>query len=92
MAEQQLDVDAARSFEVAGELRAVIGRLSRRLREESSPGDFTDSQKSVLGRLEREGPATLTALARENQIKFETVQQAVKDLGINPEKSNPAIS
>jgi pyruvate dehydrogenase E1 component len=36
--------------------------------------------------------ATLSALARENQLKIETVQQAVKDLGINPEKPNPAIS
>jgi len=36
--------------------------------------------------------ATLSALARENQIKIETVQRAVKDLGINPEKPNPAIS
>ena len=36
--------------------------------------------------------ATLSALARENQIKIDTVQQAVKDLGINPEKPNPAIS
>jgi pyruvate dehydrogenase E1 component len=36
--------------------------------------------------------ATLTALAREKQIKLETVQQAIKDLRINPEKANPAIS
>ncbi len=36
--------------------------------------------------------ATLSALARENQIKMEIVRQAVKDLGINPEKPNPAIS
>jgi pyruvate dehydrogenase E1 component len=36
--------------------------------------------------------ATLSALARENQINIETVQQAVKDLGINPEKPNPVIS
>ena len=36
--------------------------------------------------------ATLGALAREKQIKAEVVQQAVKDLGINPEKANPAIS
>ncbi|PYX41814.1 MAG: pyruvate dehydrogenase (acetyl-transferring), homodimeric type, partial [Acidobacteria bacterium] len=36
--------------------------------------------------------ATLNALARENQVKIETVQQAVKDLDINPEKPNPAIS
>ncbi len=36
--------------------------------------------------------ATLSALARENQVRIETVQQAVKDLGINPEKPNPVIS
>ena len=36
--------------------------------------------------------ATLTALAREKQIKPEVVQQAIQDLGINPDKPNPAIS
>jgi pyruvate dehydrogenase E1 component len=35
--------------------------------------------------------ATLTALAREKQIKPEVVQKAIKDLGIRPEKVNPAI-
>src|SRR5713226_4363848 len=34
--------------------------------------------------------ATLTALAREKQIKIDVLQKAVKDLGINPEKANPA--
>ncbi len=34
--------------------------------------------------------ATLTALAREKQVKPDLLQQAVKDLGINPEKANPA--
>ncbi len=34
--------------------------------------------------------ATLTALLRERQIKLEVLQKAVKDLGINPEKANPA--
>ena len=36
--------------------------------------------------------ATLTALARDNKLPFDTVKQAVKDLGIHPEKANPAIS
>jgi pyruvate dehydrogenase E1 component len=36
--------------------------------------------------------ATLHALAREKQINAATVQRAVKDLGINPEKPNPASS
>jgi pyruvate dehydrogenase E1 component len=36
--------------------------------------------------------AALNALAREKKLPFDTVKQAVKDLGINPEKPNPAIS
>jgi pyruvate dehydrogenase E1 component len=34
--------------------------------------------------------ATLNALAREKQVSTEVVQRAVKDLGINPGKANPA--
>jgi len=36
--------------------------------------------------------ATLHALAREKQIQPELVKQAVQDLGINPDKPNPAVS
>ena len=36
--------------------------------------------------------ATLHALAREKKIESKTVKQAIKELGINPEKANPAIS
>jgi pyruvate dehydrogenase E1 component len=36
--------------------------------------------------------ATLHALAEENQIKPEVVQRAIKELEINAEKPDPAIS
>jgi pyruvate dehydrogenase E1 component len=36
--------------------------------------------------------ATLTALARDKHIPPDVLQKAVKDLGINPDKPNPAIS
>jgi pyruvate dehydrogenase E1 component len=36
--------------------------------------------------------ATLRALARENKIGLDLVKQAIHDLGINPEKLNPATS
>ena len=36
--------------------------------------------------------ATLHALAREKKVEPRTVNQAIKDLGVNPEKANPAIS
>jgi pyruvate dehydrogenase complex dehydrogenase (E1) component len=36
--------------------------------------------------------ATLTALSREKKIEAKAIQQAINELGINPEKANPAIS
>jgi pyruvate dehydrogenase E1 component len=36
--------------------------------------------------------ATLAELLRDGQIAATVVQQAIKDLGINPEKPNPAVS
>jgi pyruvate dehydrogenase E1 component len=36
--------------------------------------------------------ATLNALAHDKQINPEILQKAIKDLGINPEKPNPAIT
>jgi pyruvate dehydrogenase complex dehydrogenase (E1) component len=36
--------------------------------------------------------ATLTALARENQVGIDVLEKAIRELGINPEKLNPAIS
>jgi pyruvate dehydrogenase E1 component len=36
--------------------------------------------------------ATLNALARDQKIESNVLQNAIKDLGINPEKLNPAIS
>ncbi len=36
--------------------------------------------------------ATLNALAKDKQINAEVLQNAIRELGINPEKLNPAIS
>ncbi|MCI0454807.1 MAG: pyruvate dehydrogenase (acetyl-transferring), homodimeric type [Candidatus Dadabacteria bacterium] len=36
--------------------------------------------------------ATLSALVREKEIKTEVVEQAIKELEINPQKANPIIS
>ena len=36
--------------------------------------------------------ATLSELAREGKVDTSVVQKAIKDLGINPEKVNPAIA
>jgi pyruvate dehydrogenase E1 component len=36
--------------------------------------------------------ATLGALARENKIGADVVERAIQELGINPDKANPATS
>ena len=54
---------------LAAELRIVTGALSRRLRKQGEEGDLTGAQKSVLLRLERNGPTTGSALARAEAMR-----------------------
>jgi DNA-binding MarR family transcriptional regulator len=65
---------------LARDLRVVLGRFRRRLREEARVGDFTPSQASVVGRLEREGPSTVTALARADGVRPQSMGATVAAL------------
>ena len=65
---------------LAGELRAVIGKLGRRLREQGNLGDFTSSQVSVLGRLYRDGPATVSGLARSEGMRQQSMGAIISSL------------
>jgi DNA-binding MarR family transcriptional regulator len=69
MSEESLDSESAAVLALAGELRALVGKLRRRLSEEASPGDFTPSQVSVISYLHREGAATMTTLARADGMR-----------------------
>jgi DNA-binding MarR family transcriptional regulator len=60
---------SASASALAAELHIVAGALARRLREQADAGDLTSSQKSVLLRLERDGPATGSALARAEAMR-----------------------
>ena len=77
MDEQSGDAGAARASALAGELRVVLGRLKRRLREQASAGDLTWSQVSVLSHLERNGPATVTTLARAEGVRPQSMGATV---------------
>jgi DNA-binding MarR family transcriptional regulator len=55
--------------QTAAEIRALAGKLRRRLREQADAGEFTTAQASVVIRIEREGPATGTELARAEGMK-----------------------
>jgi DNA-binding MarR family transcriptional regulator len=78
---QQLgDSETARASALAQELRVLIGALNRRLREQAHPGDLTSSQKSVLIRLERDGPATVTNLARAEGVRPQSMGATISVL------------
>jgi DNA-binding MarR family transcriptional regulator len=65
---------------LAGELRVLIGQLRRRLREQTNLGDITWSQVSVLSLLERDGPATVTTLARAEGMRPQSMGATVASL------------
>ncbi len=67
-------------LQLAGELRILIGRLRRRLREEAHLGDVSMSQASVLSRLERDGPATASSLARAEGMRPQSMAATVQAL------------
>ncbi|NVN12266.1 MarR family winged helix-turn-helix transcriptional regulator, partial [Nguyenibacter vanlangensis] len=54
-------------------LRVVTGKLKRRLREQAAQDGFNLSQLSVLSRLERAGPATISALARAEGMRTQSM-------------------
>ena len=65
---------------LAAELRVVVGRLRRRLRQESHLGDFTPSQVAVLTHLERSKMLTVTALARAEGVRPQSMGATVASL------------
>ena len=63
---------------LASELRVVVGQLIRRLRAEQQR--FSMSQGSVLGRLDREGPRSVSDLAAAERVRPQSMAQTVADL------------
>jgi len=65
---------------MAADLRVLLGQLRRKLREQADSEDLTWSQKSVLTRLEREGAATVTTLARAEGVRPQSMGATVATL------------
>jgi DNA-binding MarR family transcriptional regulator len=65
---------------LAAQLRIVSGKLIRRLREHGHFGDLTWTQMKVLGRLDRDGPATVSALAHAEGIRPQSMGATVAAL------------
>jgi DNA-binding MarR family transcriptional regulator len=67
-------LDTAR---LASDLRVVLGQLTRRLRAEHR---FSLSHGAVLGRLDREGPRSVSELATAERIRPQSMAQTVSEL------------
>ncbi len=72
--------DDTRALALASDLRILIGQFKRMFRDQASLGDMTLSQVSVLGRLDRDGPATITNLARADGVRPQSMGATVSAL------------
>jgi DNA-binding MarR family transcriptional regulator len=80
MSKRKGEFEQVNASVLAAELHSLSGRLKRRLREQASAGDLTPSQTTVLRHLEREGSATVTALARLEGVRPQSMGATVAGL------------
>jgi DNA-binding MarR family transcriptional regulator len=73
MSKRKAELDTVSASALAVELHTLSGKLKRRLREQASAGDLTPSQISVLAHLDRNGPTTVTALARTEGVRSQSM-------------------
>jgi DNA-binding MarR family transcriptional regulator len=66
--------------QVAADMAAVVSTLMRRLRTASPESRLTPSQRSVLSRLDGEGPSTTAALARAEYVRPQSMRLTLSAL------------
>lgn len=79
--------------DLAAQIRTTLSRLKRRLREHGARQDLTPSQISVLLRLESDGPATVSGLARAEAMRPQSMSSIVTSLqqtGLVNSSSDPS--
>ncbi|MGO9751098.1 MAG: MarR family winged helix-turn-helix transcriptional regulator [Solirubrobacteraceae bacterium] len=72
-----MPVREATSTQLAHELRETLGRVVRRLRAEPGP---PVGRLAVLGRLDRDGPSSISDLAARERMRPQSMAQTVHDL------------
>ena len=73
MATSKVHQKAMRASALAQDLRALLSKLKRCLRDQADTGDLTPSQVSVLLRLEKDGAATASSLARAEGMRPQSI-------------------
>lgn len=71
---------SASAVQAARDLRVVLGRLRRRLRETYDPEGLTPSQTSALSRLQRGGPASTSDLAAAERVRPQSMAYTLTGL------------
>ena len=61
-------------------LRTTLGHLKRKLRQHGGRHDLTSSQIAVVLRLEKEGPATVSSLARAEGMRPQSMSAVIAPL------------
>jgi DNA-binding MarR family transcriptional regulator len=93
MSRRKLEPGASPAEALAADLHTLAGKLKRRLREQASAGDLTPSQTAVLMHLDREGSMTVSALARLEGVRSQSMGATVAtldDLGLVKGSPDPA--
>ena len=80
MKRQNSSDQAGRASTLAAEMRAVFRKLKLRLREHGGQNDLTPSQVAVILRLEKDGAATVSSLARMEGMRPQSMSAVVTPL------------
>lgn len=80
MSSRKSSIETGLASTLAAEIRTVCGKLKRRLREHGGGSDLTPSQISVLLRLEMDGSATVSSLARAEGMRPQSMSAVVTSL------------
>ena len=80
MVEPLRNTDAALASKLAAELRTTLGHLKRKLRQHGERHDLTSSQIAVILRLEKDGPATVSTLARAEGMRPQSMSAVIAPL------------
>lgn len=61
-------------------MRTVVGKLKRKLRDQTASDAFNSSQTAVLHRLETDGPVTVSNLARAEGMRPQSMSAVISPL------------
>jgi len=68
-----------KTIALAEALRGFIGNLKRQMRAQSHAGNLSWSQLAMLSRLERVGPSTVTAIARAEGMRPQSMGATIRE-------------